>query len=179
MYVVKINPHQKGEWGGTSYKNIIVISNINISPENLRILVHNELDVPYFKLYQFLFHDANPEKDMCNNIIAEQFKIDVLSPVSNKKYINELNASEFYELSLLSNYELTFPDGAMFYEKDNDWCMKLLDTEYKNAENNRRLAKLESDKQALKQFLSDIDKTTLLEVLQETLKERSSDNEQC
>lgn len=69
------------------------------------------------------------------------------------------------------NREVTLDDGAMFYEKDNDWCMKLLDAEYKKAKNNERLAKLESDKQELKRFLSDIDKTTLLEVLQETLKE--------
>ena len=171
MYVVKINPHQKNEYGGTSYNNIIVISSINISPENLKILVHNELDVPCFKLYQFMFYEGNPEKDMSDNIIVEQFKIDALSPTSNKKYINELNAFEFYELSLLPNYELTFPDGAMFYEKDNDWCMELLDAEYKKAKNNERLAKLESDKQELKRFLSDIDKTTLLEVLQETLSE--------
>ena len=60
-----------------------------------------------------MFYEGNPEKDMSDNIIVEQFKIDALSPTSNKKYINELNASEFYELSLLPNYELTFPDGAM------------------------------------------------------------------
>ena len=59
----------------------------------------------------------------------------------------------------------------MFYKKDNDWFMKLLDKEYKKAKDNKRLEKLESDKQALKRFLSDIDKITLLEVLQETLKE--------
>ena len=172
IYVVKINPHQKSEWGGTDYYKFIAVSNLNITPENLRILVHNELDVPYFKLYQFLFHDANTEKDMYENIVVEQITYDALNLKSNKKYIKELDASEFYELSLPSNYEITFPEGADFYEKDIDWCMELLDKEYKKAKNKEQMEKIERNKEEMKKFISEIDKATLLELLQEILSDK-------
>ena len=134
IYLVSINPRQKSDWGGTSYYNFIVVSNLNISNENLRILIHKELDVPYFKLYQFLFHDANTEKDMCDNIIVKKLNLNMLKLEDNKNYIkNELAASEFYELQLPSNYEHTFPEGAVFLEQNIDWCMNLLDNEYTKA----------------------------------------------
>ena len=173
IYVVGINPHQKSEWGGTSYKNIIVVSNLNISNENLRILVHKELDVPYFKLYQFLFYDANTEKDMCDNIIVEKLNLNVLKLEDNKNYIkNELAASEFYELRLPSNYELTFPEGAVFLEQDIDWCMNLLDKEYTKAKDEEQTRQIKANKEQFLKFISEIDKSTLLELLQEALKEQ-------
>ena len=173
IYLVSINPRQKSDWGGTSYYNFIVVSNLNISNENLRILVHKELDVPYFKLYQFLFHDANTEKDMCDNIIVEKLNLNILKLEDNKNYIkNELAASEFYELQLLSNYEHTFPEGAIFLEQDIDWCMNLLDNAYTKAKNEEQMRQIETNKEQFIKFISEIDKSTLLELLQEAYKEQ-------
>lgn len=173
IYLVSINPHQKSEWGGTSYKNIIVVSNLNISPENLRILVHKELDVPYFKLYQFMFHEANTEKDMYDNIVVEKLNLNILKLEDNKNYIkNELAASEFYELQLLSNYEHTFPEGAVFLEQNIDWCMNLLEEGYTKAKNEDQTRQIEANKKQFLKFISEIDKSTLLELLQEAYKEQ-------
>lgn len=173
IYLVSTNPHEKNEWGGTSYKNIIVVSNINISNENLRILVHKELDVPYFKLYQFMFHDANTKKDMHENINVSKLNLNVLKLEDNKNYIkNELAASEFYELQLPSNYEHTFPEGAVFLEQSIDWCINLLDNEYTKAKNEDQMRQIEANKKQFLKFISEIDKSTLIELLQEALKEQ-------
>ena len=172
IYLVSTNPHEKNEWGGTSYKNIIVVSNLNISNENLRILVHKELDVPYFKLYQFLFYDAT-EKDMSDNIVVSKLNLNMLKLKDNKNYIkNELAASEFYELQLPSNYEHTFPEGAVFLEQDINWCMNLLDNEYTKAKNEEQMRQIDANKKQFLKFISEIDKSTLLELLQEALKEQ-------
>lgn len=172
IYLVSTNPHEKNEWGGTSYKNIIVVSNLNISNENLRILVHKELDVPYFKLYQFLFYDAT-EKDMSDNIVVSKLNLNMLKLKDNKNYIkNELAASEFYELRLPSNYEHTFPEGAVFLEQDIDWCMNLLDKECAKAKDEEQTRQIEANKKQFLKFISEIDKSTLLELLQEALKEQ-------
>lgn len=172
IYVVGINPHQQNEWGGTSYKNIIVVSNLNISNENLRILVHKELDVPYFKLYQFLFHDAT-EKDMSDNINVSKLNLNVLKLEDNKNYIkNELAASEFYELQLPFDYEHIFPEGAVFLEQNIDWCMNLLDNEYTKAKNEEQMRQIKANKEQFLKFISEIDKSTLIELLQEALKEQ-------
>lgn len=173
IYLVSINPRQKSEWGGTSYKNIIIVSNLNILNENLRILVHKELDVPYFKPYQFLFYDANPEKDMHDNIIVSKLNLNVLKLKDNKHYIkNELAASEFYELQLPFEYEHTFPEGAIFLEHNIDWCMDLLDKECTKAKDEEQMRQTKANKEQFLKFISEIDKSTLLELLQEALKEQ-------
>lgn len=172
IYLVSINPRQKSEWGGTSYKNIIVVSNLNISNENLRILVHKELDVPYFKLYQFLFYHAT-EKDMSDNIIVSKLSLNVLKLEDNKNYIkNELAASEFYELQLPFDYEHIFPEGAVFLEQDIDWCMNLLDKECAKAKDEEQMRQIKANKEQFLKFISEIDKATLIELLQEALKEQ-------
>lgn len=172
FYLVQTNPRQKSEWGGTAYSNILIVSNLNISPENLRILVHEELEVPYFKLYKFLWYDADAEKDMHDNIVVTQLNFDALKIEKFKRYIkDELKPTMFRELSMSKNYKNTFPEGAEFTIKNLDWCMKLLDKEHARAKNNAMLEKIERNKEEFKKFISEIDKATLLELLQETLNE--------
>lgn len=122
-------------------------------------------------MYRYLFHDPNPKEDICNNIDVEYFDINKESLKTNKSNLRQLHADKFYKLDLPENYTETFPKGAKFSETDIDYCISLIEEECSEHQRQKEIEKAKRDKEAIKNLISNVDKTTLLSLLQEILED--------
>ena len=176
LYLIKTNPQQKGDYGGTSFDKTFIISNVNILEENLRIVVNKHLNIDYYTLYRWAYEKSNPKTDIVNNIEVEKIYINHYKTISHfkeKLSIFNFEKNPVYIFNFEEDYTKTFPECKIdIEEKDMDFLYSEITKEFERIKEKELEEKIKFEKEKLLQLLKETDKETLLSLLSDVLNKK-------